>query len=120
MTEVAGDTVIDGRYRIVRRIGSGGMADVYCAEDSQLHRKVALKVPHFTADDSPSAIERFFREARIAGAITHPDLCPVYDVARFENLCFLVMPYVEGKPLSRLIDPDRPAPIDQVGEQQLT
>ncbi len=103
-----------GRYRIVRKLGAGGMGAVYLAEDTELRRQVALKVPHFTADDSPAAIERFLREARIAGAIAHPDLCPVYDVARVDNLCFLVMPYVEGTPLSRQIDPGQLAPVDQV------
>ena len=69
-----------GRYRILKPLGKGGMGAVYLAEDTQLGRRVALKVPHFTADDGPAVIERFYLEARAAAGIEHPNLCAVYDV----------------------------------------
>ncbi|HKB35410.1 MAG TPA: bifunctional serine/threonine-protein kinase/formylglycine-generating enzyme family protein [Gemmataceae bacterium] len=89
-----------GRYRIIRKLGGGGMGTVYLAQDTELGRKVALKVPHFTADDTV-AIERFKREARIAAGIEHPNLCPVYDVGNVSGTHYLTMPYIEGRQLSR-------------------
>ncbi|MBI1913281.1 MAG: SUMF1/EgtB/PvdO family nonheme iron enzyme [Planctomycetes bacterium] len=89
-----------GRYRILRKLGGGGMGTVYLAEDTELSRKVALKVPHFTTDDTV-ATSRFKREARIAAGIDHPNLCPVYDVGEVGGTLYLTMPYIEGKQLSR-------------------
>jgi len=89
-----------GRYRILRKLGGGGMGTVYLAEDCELGRKVALKVPHFTADDTV-AIERFKREAKVAARIEHPNLCPVYDVGNVSGTHYLTMPYIEGRQLSR-------------------
>lgn len=97
-----------GRYRILRKLGAGGMGAVYLAEDTQLQRSVALKVPHLSDDGNSTARERFLREARIAAGITHPDLCPVYDAAAVGEICYLVMPYIEGSPLSQFIGPSRP------------
>src|SRR5262245_37079433 len=69
-----------GRYRILKRLGSGGMGAVYLAHDTQLDRQVALKVPHFRPEDGPESVERFYREARSAATIQHPNICPVFDV----------------------------------------
>jgi serine/threonine-protein kinase len=102
-----------GRYRILRKIGEGGMGAVYLAEDSEIGRRVAVKVPHFDANDSPAVIERFRREARVAGAIDHPHICPIYDVGAADGYHYLVMPFIEGTPLGRLIDPDKPWPTSQ-------
>jgi len=66
-----------GRYRIVKRLGKGGMGSVYLAHDSQLDRKVALKVPHFDPEDGERVLERFYREARAAATLDHANLCPV-------------------------------------------
>jgi hypothetical protein len=85
-----------GRYRIVRKLGAGGMGAVYLAEDTQLGRQVALKVPHFDDGADPKIIERFYREARVAAAIEHPNLCPVYDVGQAEGVHYLTMPYING------------------------
>src|SRR5262245_160846 len=100
-----------GRYKIVQALGSGGMGSVYLAEDTLLARKVALKVPHFTADDGPLVLERFLREARAAAAIEHPNLCPVFDVGEVNGIHYLVMPFIEGTPLSRMIR--EPWPVEQ-------
>ncbi len=74
MTEVAGNTVVDGRYRIVRRLGSGGMADVYCAEDTHLGRQVAIKVLHRRFAQDQEFVERFRREAKAAAGLNHPNV----------------------------------------------
>ncbi len=97
-----------GRYRIVKKLGQGGMGAVYLAEDTQLGRRVALKVPHFSAEDGPAVIERFHREARAAAAIDHPNVCPVYDTGEIYGIHFLTMPFIDGTPLSRKVDPGRP------------
>ena len=73
MTEVAGNTLVDGRYRILRRIGSGGMADVYCAEDSHLGRQVAIKVLHRRFAQDQEFVERFRREAKSAAGLQPPE-----------------------------------------------
>ncbi len=96
-----------GRYRIVKKLGQGGMGAVYLAEDSVLRRRVALKVPHLTERDGPAVIDRFKREALIAASIDHPNLCAVYDVGEVGGVHFFTMPFIEGTPLSHLIDPDR-------------
>ena len=95
-----------GRYRILSKLGQGGMGAVYLAEDTTLSRRVAVKVPHFNESDGPKVIERFQREARVAAAIDHPNLCPVHDCGEVNGIHFLVMPYIEGTPLSHLIDED--------------
>ena len=88
-----------GRYRLVKVLGQGGMGTVYHAHDTQLDRPVALKVIRFDRH-APDQVERFFREARIAAAFTHPHLCPVYDFARQGDVHFLTMPLLSGEPLS--------------------
>jgi predicted Ser/Thr protein kinase len=93
-----------GRYRILRKLGRGGMGAVYLAEDTQLGRPVALKVPHFSPADGPEVLERFFREARAAAAIRHPHICPVYDVGQIDGIHYLTMAYIDGPPLSDLIE----------------
>jgi WD40 repeat protein/predicted Ser/Thr protein kinase len=93
-----------GRYRILRKLGRGGMGAVYLADDTQLGRPVALKVPHFSPADGPEVLERFFREARAAAAIRHPHICPVYDVGQIDGIHYLTMAYIDGPPLSDLIE----------------
>ncbi len=104
-----------GRYRIIRKLGVGGMGTVYLAEDTRLPRKVALKVPHFTAAEG-NALERFRREAALASGIEHPNLCPVHDLEEINGILFFTMPFLEGTPLSRLIEKGRPWPIKQAVE----
>ena len=77
MAEVKEDTLVDGRYRITARIGSGGMADVYCATDLQLGRKVALKLLYRRFAEDRDFVERFRREASAAAGLQHPNVVAV-------------------------------------------
>jgi hypothetical protein len=92
-----------GRYRIVKLLGEGGMGAVYLAHDSQLDRPVALKVPTFSGDDAPRMLERFYREARAAAGIQHPNICPVHDFGAIDGVHYLTMAFIEGKSLAELL-----------------
>ena len=76
------------------------MGTVYLAEDTQIERQVALKTPHFTEDPTGEQMERFFREARAAGNLRHPHICPIYDFGQIDGRHFITMAYIEGRPLS--------------------
>jgi serine/threonine-protein kinase len=89
-------------YRILAEIGRGGMGVVYAAEDTKLNRRVALKFLHADRTD-PANTKRLFREARAAAQLQHPHICPVYGFEEFEGQAFLVLAFIEGRPLSRLI-----------------
>src|ERR1700724_229573 len=86
-----------GPYHILQRLGQGGMGTVYLARDTRLDRDVALKV--CTLADSPKALERFRREAKVAAALRHPNLCPVYDYDLHDGTAYLTMAYIKGLPL---------------------
>jgi class 3 adenylate cyclase/predicted Ser/Thr protein kinase/Tfp pilus assembly protein PilF len=88
-----------GRYTILRRLGKGGMGRVYLAHDTQLDRQVALKVPQLGLGDPDTLRERFYREARAAATLHHPNICPVYDVGAVGETPYLTMAYIEGRPL---------------------
>ena len=88
-----------GRYRLIRLLGRGGMGSVYLAHDLHLDRDVALKVPHFSAEQG-ELMERFFREARAAGRLHHPNICPVFDVGEADGVHYLSMAYIDGEPLA--------------------
>ncbi len=98
------------RYRILKRLGHGGMGTVYLAHDTKLDRKVALKVPKIAPGSNAENLERFYREARATATITHPNLCPLYDVGECDGTPFLTMAYIEGWPLSKFIRPDKLLP----------
>lgn len=97
-----------GRYRILKTLGRGAMGSVYLAHDTQLDRKVALKIPKFNVDQDAKFIERFLREARSAATLSHPNICPVFDVGENEGTHFITMAYIQGHPLSEFVNPDRP------------
>ncbi len=99
-TQAAPVPEIFGRYRIVKPLGQGGMGTVYLAEDTQLKRQVALKIPRFVGGSRAVMLERFYREARIAATFHHPHLCPVYDVGEIDGNPYLTMPLLTGEPLS--------------------
>src|SRR5207244_9791893 len=96
-----------GRYEIRRLLGRGGMGAVYLAHDPVLDRPVALKVPKLAG---PGAEERFLREARAAAAVSHPNLCPVYDAGRADGVLYLAMAYVPGSTLADLLKTEGPLP----------
>jgi serine/threonine protein kinase len=89
-----------GRYQIKKVLGSGSMGSVFLAHDSQLNRDVALKIPRMERDVSGEMSQRLHREARAAATLSHPNICPIYDVIEQSGTCFIAMGYVAGKPLS--------------------
>ncbi len=93
-----------GRYRIERVLGRGNMGAVYVAYDTHLERHVALKVPRCTAADSPAML-RFRREAKIAGSLHHPNICPFYDAGEIEGISYLTMALVTGRALTEAHPP---------------
>src|SRR5262249_49537386 len=105
-----------GRYRILKKLGAGGMGAVYLAEDGKLARRVARKAPHFNPHDGKAVLERFQREARLAAGIDHPNFCQVHDVDEAGGIHFFTMPFVEGTPLDHLIGAGRPWPPVQAVE----
>ena len=114
MTEVAGNTMIDGRYRILRRIGSGGMADVYCAEDTHLGRQVAIKVLHRRFAQDQEFVERFRREAKSAAGLNHPNVVGVFDRGEHEGTYYIAMEFLEGRTLKDIVMAEAPVEQDRV------
>ena len=100
---IAEGTVIDGRYRVLSKIGAGGMADVYCAEDTHLGRKVALKLLHARFAQDQEFVERFRREASSAAGLQHPNVVGVYDRGKFDGTYYIAMEYCEGRSLKELV-----------------
>lgn len=86
-----------GRYRFIERLGRGGMGEVFLAEDTQLERRVALKIPHF--GDNKIFRQRFINEAKAAATLRHPGICPVFDAGEIDGQPFLSMAYIEGETL---------------------
>ncbi len=99
-----------GPYRIVKKLGQGGMGAVYLAEDTRLGRKVALKVPQFRPEDGRAVCDRFLREAKLAAQLNHPNICPLHDVGEADGRPYLTMAFIEGRPLSDFVRPGKPLP----------
>src|SRR5262245_19611723 len=100
-------------YRIARQLGSGGMGEVYLAEDIRLNRKVALKLlpPHFTVN--PDRVRRFEREARAASALNHPNIVTIYEIGQSNTTHFIATEFVDGKTLRQLIN-EKPFTLNEI------
>ena len=109
-------TVINDRYEIHKRIGRGGMADVFLARDLLLDRQVAIKVlfPEFAID--PNFVERFRREAQAAANLSHPNIVNVYDWGKYSGTYFIAMEYVQGRTLAEILRTNRQLTAKQAAE----
>ncbi len=97
-----------GRYRLLKVLGRGGMGSVYLAEDTTLHRKCAIKLPHFEKKRDREILERFLREAQAAASVRHDNICTSYDVGEINGEYFISMDFIDGRPLSDFISPSKP------------
>jgi beta-lactam-binding protein with PASTA domain/serine/threonine protein kinase len=97
------NTLFDGRYRIIRKLGSGGMANVYLAEDEDLGRRVAIKILNERYAEDDLFIERFRREAKSAAGLSHPNIVSIYDRGQAEGTYYIAMEVIEGRSLKELI-----------------
>jgi serine/threonine-protein kinase len=111
MPEVADNTLIDGRYRITGRIGSGGMADVYAAEDTHLGRDVAIKVLYRRFAQDEEFVERFRREAKSAAGLQHPNVVNVFDRGQHDGTYYIAMEHLRGRTLKEIVSTE--APLDE-------
>jgi len=95
--------LFDGRYRIVRRLGSGGMARVFLADDVDLHRQVAIKVLSDRYAEDAQFVERFAREARAAAGLNHPNIVQIYDRGEANGAYYIAMEHIDGETLKDII-----------------
>src|SRR5438093_10229009 len=105
------NTLFDGRYRIVRKLGTGGMANVYLAEDQELGRRVAIKILDERHASDEQFVERFRREAKNAAGLSHANIVSIYDRGQAEGTYYIAMEYLDGRSLTELIISRGPAPI---------
>ena len=118
MPDIAPNTLIDRRYRVISRLGTGGMADVFLAEDQQLGRRVAVKLLHRRFAEDPGFVERFRREAQAAAGLQHPNIVSVYDRGSFDDTYYIAMEYLPGRSLKQLIREE--APLDPIRAIDIT
>jgi serine/threonine-protein kinase len=97
------NTIIDGRYKVISRVGSGGMADVYLAEDQLLGRQVAVKLLHHHFAEDQEFVERFRREASSAAALSHQNIVGIFDRGEWEGTYYIAMEYVPGRSLKTIV-----------------
>jgi serine/threonine-protein kinase len=105
------DQVFDGRYRVVRKLGTGGMANVYLAEDQELGRRVAIKMLDDRHSQDEQFVERFRREAKNAAGLSHPNIVSIYDRGEAEGTYYIAMEYLEGRTLKELLVARGPTPL---------
>jgi eukaryotic-like serine/threonine-protein kinase len=105
------NTLFDERYRILRKLGTGGMANVYLAEDEVLGRRVAIKILNDRHAGDDQFVERFRREAKNAASLSHPNIVSIYDRGEAEGTYYIAMEYLDGRSLKELIVARGPAPI---------
>src|ERR1700730_8756928 len=118
MPDLMMGALIDDRYKVVSRLGAGGMADVFLAEDQQLGRKVALRLLHRRFAEDPGFVERFRREAQAAAGLQHPNVVSVYDRGAYDDTYYIAMEYLPGRTLKRLIRDE--APLDPIRAIDIT
>ena len=106
---VTRDTMVDGRYRAQKRLGAGGMAEVWCAEDEVLGRRVALKLLGSRFAEDPEFRERFRREAQAAAGLTHPNIVGIFDRSEWDGTPYIAMELVDGQTLKELVAAARAA-----------
>ena len=104
-------TLFADRYRLERKLGSGGMADVWLAEDQELGRRVAVKILHERYANDEQFVERFRREATHAAGLSHPNIVSIYDRGVADGSYYIVMEYIEGRTLKELIVTRGPCPV---------
>jgi beta-lactam-binding protein with PASTA domain/predicted Ser/Thr protein kinase len=97
------NTIIDGRYKVISRVGSGGMADVYLAEDQLLGRQVAVKLLHHHFAEDQEFVERFRREASAAAGLSHQNIVGIFDRGEWEGTYYIAMEYVAGRSLKTIV-----------------
>jgi serine/threonine protein kinase len=102
-----------GKYKVLERLGFGGTGTVYLCEHLMVHRKVAIKVLPATKADNPAALGRFYREARAAGILEHPNLVKCHDIDQDNGLHFLVMDYIDGSSLQHIVAKFGPMGVDR-------
>src|SRR5918992_803184 len=110
MQSIARDTMVDGRYRAQRRLGSGGMAEVWCAEDEVLGRRVALKLMGGRFAEDAEFRERFRREAQAAAGLAHPNIVAIFDRSEWDGTPYIAMELVDGRTLKELVTERGPLP----------
>ena len=101
-------TFFDGRYQVVRKLGAGGMANVYLAEDQELGRRVAIKILNDRHANDEQFVERFRREAKNAAALSHPNIVSIYDRGEAEGTYYIAMEYLDGRIAQGADRPARP------------
>jgi len=102
-----------GKYKVLERLGSGGMGSVFLCEHKFMRRRVAVKVLPTAKAADPSSLERFYREARAVAAVDHPNIVHAYDIDQDENLHFIVMEYVEGPSLQDIVRRSGPISVER-------
>ncbi len=105
--------VLGGRYEIAEKLGAGGMAIVYRAQDTLLQRPVTVKVLRGELAADEDVVRRFRREAQAAASLSHPNIVGVYDVGRQDDIHYIVMEYVQGKTLKEEIAERGPLPAEE-------
>jgi serine/threonine-protein kinase len=103
--------LFDGRYKIIKKLGTGGMATVYLAEDQELGRRIAIKILNSKHAADQQFVERFRREASSAAGLSHPNIVQIYDRGNAEGTYYIAMELIDGRSLKELVIQRGPSPI---------